>query len=479
MGSNPTRSVSSLCLFFRPSRPPLRSIIFRRRLAGLLLLLCLPVGLRVAAFLLAQHTDRHTRFLVPPEILAPPARPERLLIFAPHPDDETLGCAGTLQQAQENGARVDVAMLTNGDGFQVAVARQFRKMRIEAADYVRFAALRQVEAQHVLGSLGVPADRITFFGYPDRGLLSLWREHWLPTHLYLSPYTRCDRAPYALAYEREAPYCGQHLLALLKALLREKRPTAVYVTHPADDHPDHSASSAFVTLALLELRREGEAWAERCEIRYYLIHRGDYPLPQGLQTGDPLPPPAEMAALDTRWRSLPLTPVQTARKAEAIDAYQTQTSVARRFLVSFARRNELFGSLPETVIPRRSTPQGDESSRLLPDPVDDSLLRDLFPGADIRAVFASHDGETLSLRLKTAAAPNRLVTVTVRFRFPPTPTHPQGFLERAFSLQRDAAELTLPLMEIGGVSHFALSLETRFAGLPVDQTGIRFFTLAP
>lgn len=40
---------------------------------------------------------------------------EGLLIIAPHPDDEVLGCGGLIQQALAHGSRVDVVILTNGE----------------------------------------------------------------------------------------------------------------------------------------------------------------------------------------------------------------------------------------------------------------------------------------------------------------------------------------------------------------------------
>src|SRR5215470_14613399 len=51
-----------------------------------------------------------------------PARPQSIVIFAPHPDDEVIGCAGVIMQALARGARVKVVAITNGDGFPAAAA---------------------------------------------------------------------------------------------------------------------------------------------------------------------------------------------------------------------------------------------------------------------------------------------------------------------------------------------------------------------
>ena len=40
---------------------------------------------------------------------------ERILVFAPHPDDETLGCGGLMRKAKAAGAEVFVQFLTVGD----------------------------------------------------------------------------------------------------------------------------------------------------------------------------------------------------------------------------------------------------------------------------------------------------------------------------------------------------------------------------
>ena len=53
-------------------------------------------------------------------VLEPFSKTDRVLILAPHPDDEAIGCAGVIQQAVSSGAQVRIAYLTNGDHNQVA-----------------------------------------------------------------------------------------------------------------------------------------------------------------------------------------------------------------------------------------------------------------------------------------------------------------------------------------------------------------------
>src|SRR5262245_59164913 len=43
------------------------------------------------------------------------AHEQKILVIAPHPDDETLGCGGTIKLLTNAGARVDVLYTTRGE----------------------------------------------------------------------------------------------------------------------------------------------------------------------------------------------------------------------------------------------------------------------------------------------------------------------------------------------------------------------------
>jgi N-acetylglucosamine malate deacetylase 1 len=45
----------------------------------------------------------------------PDSRKKPVLVLAPHPDDETFGCGGTIRMLAESGIAVDVAFLTRGE----------------------------------------------------------------------------------------------------------------------------------------------------------------------------------------------------------------------------------------------------------------------------------------------------------------------------------------------------------------------------
>lgn len=478
----------------------MRLKLLRRTAFFSLLLPFVYFGTASATFLYRIHAENSARGLHLPTQSAPTSN-QRILIFAPHPDDETLGCAGLIQQAKQKGASVQVVLLTNGDGFRVAVERQFRQLRVEPKDYVRFAAIRQQETYRALANLGLAKAQVTFLGYPDRGLLALWNDHWNADRPYVSPYTRCDRSPYEIAYRPGANYCGQSLLDTLKTVLRDTKPTDVYITHPSDDHPDHTAASSFVTLAMEEVKREDTDWTRKCNLHYYIVHRGDWPAPQGLNKTDALVPPNDMAALDTHWSSRPLSEEQISRKEKSILTYSSQTSVMKKFLLSFARRNELFGSLDPATVPRveegHIQPDGvpAEWQGLMPvvlDPVNDNLLRDFQGGGDIRALYACHDATRLYLRIDTYQPISNRVEFRLSLRYfgderrkeagglysvvvRPSGTVVPSSLQA--ERQENRLEIAIPLRNIGYSKHLALDINSFFAGIQVDHTGFRFLEL--
>lgn len=278
------------------------------------------------------------------EPLAPIRRSQRLLIVAPHPDDEALACGGLIQRGREAGAALAVVVLTNGDTFRFACARFARMARPTAGAYRRFGQERAKESRAVLRWLGVPESRVFLLGYPDQGLRAMERRHWAPARCYRSPSTRCRRCPYSLAWHPGRLYCGQDLTQDLAAIVRAFRPTDLFLPDPADRNPDHAAAYWYVREALL---REG-LWGS-VRLHGYLVHWRRWPVRiSHLGLHDPLLPPRGMAAPAGGWEILPLTPREIARKAVAIDRYRSETELRgyRPFLLSFARQNELFARLP-------------------------------------------------------------------------------------------------------------------------------------
>lgn len=261
---------------------------------------------------------------------------DRLLVVAPHPDDESLAAGGQIQQALAAGAEVFVVFLTCGDGFEWDAMVLARRLSASPVAMLELGERRTGGAWAATAALGVAQDNIFFLGYPDGGLLRLMLEHYAQP--YVSRHTRADKVPYAVALRPGAPYSGQNLEQDFSSILDRTRPTVVLVPSPKDAHRDHQAA-AYLAMRLLSAR--GKLGA----LRYYVIHGGyEYPLPKGLFSQLPLYPPPRARALP--WRRVPLDPDQVARKLEAIQAHKSQMDVMKRFLVAFARRNELWSPLP-------------------------------------------------------------------------------------------------------------------------------------
>jgi LmbE family N-acetylglucosaminyl deacetylase len=86
------------------------------------------------------------------EALAP------MLILAPHPDDETLGCGGLIATASQMRLRPRVAYLTDGAASHPG-SRAWPRSRV--------AAERRREALEALRMLGVSRGDVLFLGWPD------------------------------------------------------------------------------------------------------------------------------------------------------------------------------------------------------------------------------------------------------------------------------------------------------------------------
>jgi LmbE family N-acetylglucosaminyl deacetylase len=86
------------------------------------------------------------------------------LVVAPHPDDETLGCGGTLALLTRDRAAIHVIFVTDGSASHPA------HPNLAPAE---IAAMRKVEARAATGALGVEWANVFFMEAPDGKLASL------------------------------------------------------------------------------------------------------------------------------------------------------------------------------------------------------------------------------------------------------------------------------------------------------------------
>jgi len=297
---------------------------------------------------------------------AAPQECDRILIFAPHPDDETLGCGGLIQKALAHGAEIHVALMTNGDASELALVFGERELSRKPKAFIDLGQSRQRESLAALAGLGLSPDRVHFLGYPNNGLVAMWSlDHWLSSHPYRSKTTKATASPYPNSITPGAAYCGEQVLADVSTLLRRVRPSKVYVTHPQDIHPDHWATCAFVSYALAAIAAEGrEEWADHVRLYGYLIHWPGYPSPPKTNPDLPLNPPKTIGGEQSPWLGIPLSSVEADAKLRAIRLYRSQLPSLDRLLLHFARTNELFEELP-VLWARADTPVvwDDEDSR--------------------------------------------------------------------------------------------------------------------
>lgn len=265
---------------------------------------------------------------------------DRVMVLAPHPDDEVLGCGGVLQRAVAMGLPHRVVFLTYGDSNERSFVVYRRKPVLSQRAVRRMAEVRRGEAIAAAGKLGVSSDRLTFLGYPDYGTLAIWSDHWGARAAYRGILTRATAVPYADALRPGAPYKGEEILRDLETVLTEFQPTKLSLSHPSDSHPDHLALYLFTRVALWNL-----AGRVQPELYPYLIHFRHWPEPRGLHRNAPLVPP-EPLEREIAWRQLELTPTEVARKLAALKRHRSQFGYSSTSLSSFVRPNELFGDFP-------------------------------------------------------------------------------------------------------------------------------------
>lgn len=276
-------------------------------------------------------------------------RGERLLVFAPHPDDEVLGTGGLIQEVLAQGGSARVVIATAGDGYVEAVREYTGSINPKFADYLRYGAERLAEARRAVQALGNGRIRLDLLGFPDGGLLPLLHAHWSQPERSLT--TGVGAVPYAQAEFPGHIYDGAELLAELLHLLRDTRPTLVALPDTLDAHPDHAALGQFALLALHDwLRAHGEPppneAARRPRILAYLVHWSvGWPAGAAASTpldlsATPLSLPDDLPQRGQQRACLVLNPREKKLKRVALAQHQTQQRAMAPFLSAFVRATE-------------------------------------------------------------------------------------------------------------------------------------------
>ncbi len=282
------------------------------------------------------------------ELKVPPRL--RLMVIAPHPDDEVLGGAGLIQRVLAQGGTVRVVYVTNGDGYVDGVRHELKRVRTSTSDFIEYGKRRHDEAVRALDRLGLRTSDAVFLGFPDDGIDDLWAGHWSTRRPYTSPYTHSHHPPYQESLSRQVEYDGTDLDREIERTLRNFAPDWVLVPDPRDRHPDHCTTGVFVLDALRQLRDEADGLFARTQVLTYLVHYPDYPAStawikeiEGAGVGGS--PTARRVLSAAHWVNLPLNSSELTGKRNAISEYQSQLQVMNPFLKQFLGPFELFGQL--------------------------------------------------------------------------------------------------------------------------------------
>ncbi len=268
---------------------------------------------------------------------------DRVMIFAPHPDDETIACAGIIQEAVRVGADLHIVYLTNGDHNQVAFIVYEKRLTLRRGEFIHMGEVRKKEAIKAAEVLGVSRENLMFLGYPDFGTFAILSYNWQGSRPYRSLLTRISSVPYKDNLSFRAPYKGESILYDIEKVLLEYKPNKIFVSHPADANVDHKALYLFLQIALQDLKgRIGQP-----KVYPYLVHCLGWPLPRHYHSDLALEPPKQFQDTQINWSKFTLSKQQLENKHKAILCHKSQTESSAFYLLSFARRNELFGDYPD------------------------------------------------------------------------------------------------------------------------------------
>jgi len=213
----------------------------------------------------------------------------KVLVIAPHPDDESLATGALLQYAHQVGAQIRILFVTNGENNPWPQRVLERRWRIHPEDKTRFGLLRKTEAQSAIETLGIDCACAQFLGFPDQGI----------THLLLTA----------------AP---QTIIPALVQNFEQFGPGHIVYPSAFDLHPDHNGLNVLVEMALRQSKTHPPSGMT------YIVHRRKH----GNNT------PAAII--------LNVTPGQIQIKRGAILCHTSQLTLRPRSLLARAKDTEEF-----------------------------------------------------------------------------------------------------------------------------------------
>ena len=145
----------------------------------------------------------------------------KVLVLAPHPDDDVFGCGGTLKKIADGGGNIVVAYFCDGAGGVPEGRNEEGEVQRYDQDLIE---IRKSEAKKSAEILGI--GKQVFFGYHDGKLAA-----------------------------------GSAAIKALSSLIKEIIPDIIFVPSFLDNHPDHRVTNEILINVLSQEKFGGEIWA--------------------------------------------------------------------------------------------------------------------------------------------------------------------------------------------------------------------------
>jgi LmbE family N-acetylglucosaminyl deacetylase len=404
----------------------------------------------------------------------------RLLVIAPHPDDETLAAGGIIQQAIAAGIDVEVIVVTNGDGQALAPLALHLDLLPRPKDYIADGKQRQTETVNSLRTLGLPSNSIRFLDYPDGQLNQLWLDNWLTACPLRARYTRSTRSPYPQSNIVEQSYCGKNLIDEFQATIDGFKPDLILLPHPNDEHADHRATTSFMMMALSLEKPVNPEYAPL--VMGYLVHYGFFPQPRGWHQNNVELPPVSLSGVENKWQRIDLTPDQIRIKGQAIRAYRSQLRLLGSFLPSFARSDEIFAILdfldisPLAFNNLSLSESGVIQSPNFPEPMEENARQFVIGGADLVSLNVARLGSRLWLTAQTRSPLLPGLKYRLRVKLSDGETRTVTWPGSAIRTGSSTYSFQINLDEISNVYALGFAADVQ-QGMTLDRTGWRFMVL--
>ena len=183
-----------------------------------------------------------------------------LIVFAPHPDDEVLGCGGTMALRIQEGFDAHVVFLTDGASLFSALLGIHADPSPEEVK-----AARNRESRQATGILGFDQRQLHFLDY----------------------------APNSLEHHHD------EVVGKAVEFIDRLTPDEIYITNPHEAHPEHRQGNAIVRMACARAKRQ----------------------PRLLQYIIALKPGVSLADVPEKILRVDISPVRTL-KARAVDCFK-------------------------------------------------------------------------------------------------------------------------------------------------------------